>query len=189
MAGLVPADLETGSLYHIRIEMPGTKAGHAHTAPNAQLTQACAASVPLLRHWQRGGRSRTDTVTVVMRLRATTISHNGASAPASTVGLQLERAGRLPQDRASLPDRRKFGGVDIERRQRDRRGRDRLDLHVTDIAVRPASGDRRADDHGANRKPEQAPAGDAHHTGSLLLAHDRFGKLASTFPDHAFCRA
>jgi hypothetical protein len=35
-----------------------------------------------LRHWQRGGRSRIETVTVVMRLRATTISHSGASAPA-----------------------------------------------------------------------------------------------------------
>ena len=37
--------------------------------------------MPLLRHWQRGGRSRTDTVTVVMRLRAMTISQSCASAP------------------------------------------------------------------------------------------------------------
>jgi hypothetical protein len=40
----------------------------------------------------------------------------------------------------------------------------RLDLDVTDIAVRPAGGNRRADNHGAERKPGQAPAGDTHHT-------------------------
>ena len=48
-----------------------------------QLTQlfTVSASLPLKRHWQRGGRSSTETVTIVTRFRITTMSQSGANDP------------------------------------------------------------------------------------------------------------
>src|ERR1700676_5124416 len=80
---------------------------------------------------QDGHRHRGDAVSFHHDFAQRRQSSGGA------VGLKLERADRLPQDCASLLDRRELRGTDIERRLRDRRDRYRLDLDITDVDSRP----------------------------------------------------
>src|SRR5262249_710108 len=42
---------------------------------------ACGSATAVLRHWQRGGRSKSEIVTVVMRFLRTTMSHSTAIWP------------------------------------------------------------------------------------------------------------
>ena len=89
------------------------------------------------------------------------------------VGLEFARADVLAQDSAAALDRRKLGGVEIERHLRDRRDRDRLDLDVANVAGRPAGGDGCANDQGADRKTKTAahgcaPALRSHAPGGLM---------------------
>ena len=103
------------------------------------------------------------------------VSDNG---PVSQLGAKAlnhvhDKLKALAQDSAAALDRRKLGGVEIERHLRDRRDRDRLDLDVADVAGRPAGGDGRADDQGADRKTKtpahgRAPAFRSHAPGGLM---------------------
>src|SRR5690242_13727350 len=75
------------------------------------------------------------------------------------IRLQLERADRLAQEGAALPDRRELGGIQIEPGRGHWRGWHGVDLHIADIAA----GTTRRDDAGDDRRAYQQPCAMPHH--------------------------
>src|SRR5437764_1939774 len=66
------------------------------------------------------------------------LDHNVAdrrACAAICIRLELERADRLAQESAALPDRRELGGIQIEPGRGHWRGRHGVDWHIADIAA------------------------------------------------------
>ena len=84
---------------------------------SAQLTHAL--SVPaLVRHWQRGGRSSTEMVTVVMRFFFTTSRKCSASWPVLPSICSLAGADPLTEHGTALSERLELLRIEVKRRRR-----------------------------------------------------------------------
>ncbi|MGZ9112129.1 MAG: hypothetical protein ACXW3X_13880 [Rhodoplanes sp.] len=117
---------------------------------------AGASVLALFRHTQRGGRSRTEMVTVVMRSFLTSRSHSKASWPPGPFDPQLVGTDLGAQDRLALLDGVEFCGVEHKRGRRLWRYGNGLYLEIALALVPVAAGERRP---GESRRKDRAEAG------------------------------